>query len=128
MPHDCRESEDDFGDSKSSQSEDTIRDLRREVKQLQDAIRKHRDERGDDRCWLDDRDLYSILPEGFTPPAEDSCVELDRCRAYIASRHDPATSYLSPQRKIEALEAKFEEMRLFYLGREAMFLKHWNGL
>lgn len=28
---------------------------------LESAIRKHRDQRGDDRCWLDDEELYKTL-------------------------------------------------------------------
>jgi hypothetical protein len=73
------------------------------------AIRKHRDQRGDDRCWLDDRDLYTALPEGYTPPKEDSCVELERCKKFIASRHDPDTVYVSPQRRIDELLALLKE-------------------
>lgn len=34
-----------------------------EIKRLQEAIREHRDQRGDDRCWLDDLKLYSALGE-----------------------------------------------------------------
>jgi len=30
---------------------------------LRDAVRKHRDENGHDRCWLDDQELYKSLPE-----------------------------------------------------------------
>jgi hypothetical protein len=30
------------------------------------AVREHRDQRGDDRCWRDDRKLYASLPEGYT--------------------------------------------------------------
>jgi hypothetical protein len=37
--------------------------LRDEVLKLRDAIRLHRDQRGDDRCWLDDVLLYKALPE-----------------------------------------------------------------
>lgn len=29
------------------------------------AIRKHRDQKLDDRCWMDDYELYSVLPEGL---------------------------------------------------------------
>jgi hypothetical protein len=74
------------------------------VSVLEAAIRKHRDQRGDDRCWLDDEELYATLPEGFTPVVRDSCVELERCKKFIECRHNPATQYISPQRKIEELE------------------------
>lgn len=35
----------------------------REVFRLRRAIRKHRDQRLNDRCWLDDMELYRTLPE-----------------------------------------------------------------
>jgi hypothetical protein len=70
-----------------------------------DAIRQHRDERGDDRCWQDDEKLYAALPEGYVPPARDTAVELGNCQRYIECRHNPATVYVSPQRRIEELEA-----------------------
>jgi len=76
-----------------------------DLEQLRAAIRAHRDTRGDDRCWRDDATLYAVLPEGYTPPATDTAVELERCRQFIASRQHPATVYVSPQRRIEELEA-----------------------
>lgn len=85
-----------------------------QLKQAQDAIRKHCDYRGDDRCYLDDEELYKILPEGYTPPARDSCVELERCKAYIASRHNPNIEYISPQKRIEELEASLAEILGIY--------------
>jgi hypothetical protein len=75
------------------------------------AVREHRDQRGDDRCWRDDRKLYAALPEGYTPPAADTEIELDNCRRYIASRQDPATAYVSPQRRIEELEAEVAALK-----------------
>lgn len=82
-----------------------------EIERLQQAIRKHRDQRGDDRCWLDDETLYAVLPEGYTPPERDCSVELSLCEKYIASRHNPKTTYVSPQRRIEELEAEIERLK-----------------
>ncbi len=82
-----------------------------EYEKLLAAIRKHRDERGDDRCWKDNETLYAVLPEGYTPPERDSLVELENCKRYIASCHDPRTRYESPQRRIEELEAQVEELQ-----------------
>ena len=31
------------------------------IKKLRDGIRYHRDQKGDDRCWLDDNGLWSLL-------------------------------------------------------------------
>lgn len=72
-----------------------------EIDRLEKAIRKHRDYRGDDRCWLDDRELYAALPEGYTPRKEDVAVELERCQQFIRCRHDPETVYVSPQVAVE---------------------------
>lgn len=83
--------------------------MKLEIVRLRDAIRKHRDYRGDDRCHEDDTELYQSLPEGYTPPAKDSCVELEQCKKYIACRHNPATEYVSPQRRIEALEGLLKD-------------------
>lgn len=77
--------------------------LNSELERLRAGIREHRDTKGDDRCWRDDEALYKLLPEGFTPPAIDSAVELERCRQFIASRQHPATLYISPERRIELL-------------------------
>jgi hypothetical protein len=81
-----------------------------DVKRLQDAIRAHRDARGDDRCWMDDEELYKVLPEGYTPPVRDSAVELERCQQFIASRQHPATVYVSPEREIEELRKQVEAL------------------
>lgn len=79
--------------------------VRREVFVLQAAIRKHRDQHGDDRCWRDDEELYSVLPEGYTPRARDTAVELKNCERFIANRQNPKTEYVSPEREIERLKA-----------------------
>ncbi len=83
-----------------------------ELVTLQQAVRAHRDARGDDRCWLDDESLYKALPEGYEPPARDTTVELKRCERFILNRHNPAMVYVSPQRRIEELEARIEQDRL----------------
>lgn len=81
------------------------------AEKLATAIRKHRDQKGDDRCYLDDYELYAALPEGFTPPPYDTCIELENCKKYIASRQDPNVHYISPQREIEKLEAIIGQLR-----------------
>ena len=80
------------------------RDLVSLTESLLAAIRKHRDYRGDNRCWVDDEELYRVLPEGYTPPERDAVVELENCKKYITRRHNPRTRYVSPQRRIEELE------------------------
>lgn len=78
---------------------------------LEDAIRKHRNQKGDDRCWMDDEALYRTLPEGYEPGARDSSVEIANCQQFIRCRHNPATEYVSPQRRIEELESELASLQ-----------------
>ena len=82
-----------------------IDDLHERIAEVENAIRKHRDFRGDDRCYEDDAELYGVLPEGFSPPSCDTEIDLNQCAKYKACRQNPATEYVSPQRRIEELEA-----------------------
>ncbi len=81
-----------------------------EIEKYQTAIRKHRDQKGDNRCWMDDEELYSVLPEGYIRPERDSCVELELCKKFIATRHNPNISYVSPEIEIEKLKSDLEKM------------------
>lgn len=71
-------------------------DLPEKAQALADAIRAHRDQHGDDRCWQDDETLYKVLPEGYAAPARDTAVEIRNCERYIACRQHPNTTYVSP--------------------------------
>lgn len=56
---------------------------------LEAAIRQHRDEKGHDRCWLDDMKLYAVLPEGaatadLTLPPRDEFLR--GCERYYELR------------------------------------------
>jgi hypothetical protein len=82
-----------------------------EVERLRNVIRKHRDTRGDDKCFLDDAELYMDgLPEGDTRPLRDSAVTIENCLRFINSRMDPQREYVSPEREIERLRS--EQARL----------------
>lgn len=69
------------------------RDLEAEVERLKAAIREHRDQRGDNRCWLDDLNLYTALGEGTSDPwitELPTCSEfLQSCRRYWQQRQAP---------------------------------------
>lgn len=86
------------------------RALRAKRDSLLAAIRKHRDYRGDDRCYLDDGELYAILPEGDTRPWREVAVTLDNCRKFIICRQQ-GREYVSPQRRIEELEAELSRQK-----------------
>ncbi len=81
-----------------------VRLLAEEVRRLQEVIRTHRDQRGDDRCAADDHELYSVLPEGDTRPERETLVTIENCERYIECRQT-GREYVSPQRRIEELEA-----------------------
>lgn len=71
---------------------EAVRDLVAEVERLYFAIRTHRDQKGDDRCWLDDIELYKVLGEAVSidvtglPPR---CDFLESCRRYYEQRRHP---------------------------------------
>jgi hypothetical protein len=67
-------------------------ELKSEVKKLRSVIRYHKDQKGDDRCWVDDIRLYEALPEGSvgydsTLPPED--VFMANCKKFCQSRQVP---------------------------------------
>lgn len=76
-----------------------------ELMRTRTEIRKHRDMPGDDRCYQDDAALYAVLPEGDTRPERETAVTIENCARYIASRQE-GREYVSPQRRIEELEAE----------------------
>lgn len=84
---------------------------------LEAAIRQHRDERGDDRCHADDGRLYAVLPEGDTRPSHETAVTLENCARYIECRQ-AGREYVSPQRRIEELEAESARLTAFLHRRE----------
>lgn len=67
-----------------------------EVERLRAAIREHRDQKGDDRCYLDDDVLYAVLPEGTAgvdkrlPPRPEFLESCRRsCSHYWDRRQSP---------------------------------------
>lgn len=65
-------------------------DLLEEARRLRNGIRDHRDQRGDDRCWLDDDKLYQLLPERLpAPTAMDAELMLPNCKRFLATRVNP---------------------------------------
>ena len=67
-----------------------VEELQKRIKELEDAIRKHREANGHDQCWENDEELYSILKDGVEikkdlPPR---CEFRQRCKEYYESRRD----------------------------------------
>lgn len=72
-----------------------VAELKKEVERLRGAIRQHRDERGHDRCWMDDQRLYEVLPESVDvdttlPPKE--CF-LKNCEKFYENRQNGEVWY-----------------------------------
>ena len=65
-----------------------IEELRLEIIRLRNGIRKHRDQQGDDRCWLDDIELYKLLPDNISfitdLPAKDKFLK--NCERFWETR------------------------------------------
>ncbi len=79
------------------------------IAQLEAAIRKHRSQKLDDRCWLDDEELYSALDDGVKadtalPPKEtflSNCNRFWECRQATGSPEDALKLYRYLEHKKE---------------------------
>jgi hypothetical protein len=62
--------------------------LERRVEELEAAIRQHRDQKGDDRCWFDDQELYAVLKDGNLGDntVGDKEAMLKNCQRYVTHR------------------------------------------
>lgn len=58
-----------------------------EVMRLRSAIRRHRDEKGHDRCWHSDVNLYGVLPDTmeYAPMFPPLPEFLKKCEEYHAA-------------------------------------------
>lgn len=89
------------------------------------VVKKHRDQQGDDRCWLDDKELYAAFglepAETGLPPKEEF---LGNCARYHACRQNPADKYVTVEEKIE--QAMIEADRDWLNALESPFEDEWN--
>lgn len=60
--------------------------LFRAVIDARNRIRNHRDQKGDNRCWLDDLLVWTLLPDSPPDLAAPPPDAMDRCRAFYAHR------------------------------------------
>lgn len=84
--------------------------------ELESSIRKHRDQKLDDRCFLDDQELYKILnepiPENYNaiPPINKM---LENCKRYLEKRCNPDEKWKTYQElENEILQLKEENQKL----------------
>lgn len=66
-------------------------ELLSELVKLRNGIRKHRDEKGHDRCQIDDSELYNLLPDGIMADQRlpDDIEFLRNCQRFCSNRRDP---------------------------------------
>lgn len=82
------------------------------IRQLEHAIRRHRDQKGHDRCHLDDDALYAHLPEGGAgadrtlPPREEfleGCARFYELRKTgVSFEHCSLNAILAERDKLQA--------------------------
>jgi len=90
-----------------------VRLLIAEIRRLRAAIVKHHDQKADDRCWMDDHELYAAA--GLPDP--DNCIGdpeamLANCKRFITSRcraDGPWKSYAELEAENAALRTQIAE-------------------
>lgn len=90
-----------------------------DAKAFRDAITKHRDQKGDDRCWLDDQELYiaaGLEPAETALPCRNDF--LASCERYWCQRQTPEQRTRPPGKTIGQLER--ETKVLVEIGREVL--------
>lgn len=90
-----------------------------EIERLQAAIRTHRDQKADDRCWMDDAKLYAALPEGPKHDLRvgDTAEMLENCKRFIEQRCHGG----GPWKSYAELEAENERLQLCLVASKAAF-------
>ena len=88
-----------------------IAGLRGERDRLLNAVTEHRDQKDDDRCWLDDAELYAACnihaADSRLPPKDEF---LANCARFHASRQNPFHSYVTVEERLaRAREDEREE-------------------
>src|SRR5882672_6316260 len=102
-----------------------MKDAIEKLKSLRTAIRYHRDQKGDDRCWLDDSGLWALLDEKepkltAAPPFEEMMA---RCRDFYVHRSSdvadavPADAVIDPAKWDADLDAISESQVQAELAR-----------
>jgi hypothetical protein len=95
------------------QAESALRVWMKDCEKLRAAIREHRDEGEDNRCWIDDYKLYQALgepvPENVTalPMTEEF---RESCRRFEERRRCPLDKYPPGRMTIAELEAEVERL------------------
>ena len=105
-----------------------------QIAEMRKAIRSHRDQRGDDRCWLDDQVVWntvSSIEQKVHLPAYGEGMR--KCRLFYKNRNAastdpiPADAMLDPAKWDDDLvEMSSERLWNEYITLEKAILKHRN--
>ena len=96
--------------------------LRHQISLMRERIRWHRDQKGDDRCWLDDYEVWALLPDSPPEPRTPPTFEegMRRCREFWTYRRaeypDPAPPNAALDRN--CWDDDLSEMSVEELARE----------
>ena len=97
-------------------------ELQAEIDRLKSAIRKHRDQRGDDRCQLDDEELYAAIGArgDYNPILPPKCEFLESCSRFWEQRQSALTKARAGQDSPKTIRQLEEENArlLESLGKE----------
>lgn len=95
------------------------------INELEAAIKNHRDQRGDDRCWVDDQELYQVLGDEKAntalPPKE---IFMENCARFHASRQAPGDQLVQLQ---QGFWCSAEELAKFKQQEEELQFLSSNG-
>lgn len=88
------------------------------AERLEKAIKDHRSQKLDDRCWLDDQKLYESLGDGI--PGDNSAPSMEKmlsnCKRYLERRCNPQEQWKSYQElEKENAELRKDKERLDWL-------------
>ncbi len=101
--------------------------FRKEIIRLRNAIREHRDQVGDDRCWLDDVLLHGFLPDTPLPDNKlPSWEEMEcKCRRFFEDRQCPSCPHqaLTSRKTAEECDRDLAEMNDDALRQEGLRLR-----
>ena len=94
-----------------------IESLRQQVTDLRAAIIKHRSQKADDRCWMDDQELYAALGDGDLGDNRvgDPHAMWTNCATFIAKR----CAVGGPWKSYAELEAEFAALKKLCAEQES---------
>lgn len=109
--------------------------MRNHIKELRTAIRYHRDQTGDDRCWLDDHLVWNLLPElkqdVDLPGYEEGmkkCTSFFKCRNAISLPEIPQNAILDPAKWNEDLPIMNDLQLIAELEKLKMAIKRHHDI